>query len=282
MVLPDEGDMRRRQTAPFLTAPLLALCVSWLQGCAGHFPGAENEAKTTSAADRDCLIRAMYFESSRSSRAGLLAVGTVVMNRVASPLYPNTICGVVSERRQFAPGVMTRTLDPAELPLVERMADAVLRGRRNRKVGTAMYFHMAGYPIPYRVHYVTVAGGNAFYEKEGTDLGDRQMRKRTETAVASAEVPLPLPKPDAAPDEVADNANGGPTFFQRIGAAFTGGGTESCDSASAGASALGAPGQAGLQQAAFTCEVEPAQPAQAAEFGASSGSVPAFHMAGPH
>jgi spore germination cell wall hydrolase CwlJ-like protein len=36
----------------------------------------------------------MYFESNRSSRDGLMAVGTVVMNRVASPLCPNTICGV--------------------------------------------------------------------------------------------------------------------------------------------------------------------------------------------
>jgi hypothetical protein len=34
--------------------------------------------------ERDCLARAMFFESNRSSREGLIAVGTVVINRVKS------------------------------------------------------------------------------------------------------------------------------------------------------------------------------------------------------
>ena len=115
--------------------------------------------------ERDCLIRAMYFEANRSSREGLLAVGTVVMNRVDSPQFPITICGVVGQRHQFAPGVLTRALNKKELPLVERTADAVLKGERYAPVGTAMHFHVAGLDIPYQVRYVAVAGGNAFYLK---------------------------------------------------------------------------------------------------------------------
>ena len=53
----------------------------------------------------------MFFESHRSSREGLVAVGTVVMNRVNSGEYPDTICGVVGQKNQFAPGVMTRKMD---------------------------------------------------------------------------------------------------------------------------------------------------------------------------
>jgi spore germination cell wall hydrolase CwlJ-like protein len=47
----------------------------------------ENEAR--------CLAEGMYFEARGESVRGQLAVGRVIMNRVASDAYPNTICGVV-------------------------------------------------------------------------------------------------------------------------------------------------------------------------------------------
>src|SRR5690606_755835 len=86
------------------------------------------------AKERECLARAMFFESQRSSREGLVAVGTVVMNRVESEEYPDTVCGVVAQKNQFAPGVMTRKMDSKALPDVMAAADAVLRGERHPKV----------------------------------------------------------------------------------------------------------------------------------------------------
>lgn len=116
--------------------------------------------------EKECLVRAMYFESNRSSEEGLLAVGTVVMNRVASPKFPDTICKVVGQPNQFANGVMTRPMTSSALPKIEDTAGAVLRGKRHRAVGSAMFFHAEGYTFPYtNMHYVTVAGGNAFYKK---------------------------------------------------------------------------------------------------------------------
>ena len=109
----------------------------------------------------------MYFESNRSSHDGLMAVGTVVMNRVDSPRFPSTICGVVSQHRQFAPGVITGRVDSRQAGAAERAADAVLRGERYAPIGKAMHFHMASYKNPYPARYVAVAGGNAFYLKPG-------------------------------------------------------------------------------------------------------------------
>jgi spore germination cell wall hydrolase CwlJ-like protein len=109
----------------------------------------------------------MYFESNRSSRDGLMAVGTVVMNRVASQRFPNTICGVVGQPGQFAYGVLNNPLNPRELPPVERAADAILAGERYKPIGDAMWFHVASLRIPYRVEYMAVAGGNAFYRRTG-------------------------------------------------------------------------------------------------------------------
>ncbi len=115
---------------------------------------------------RECLMRAMYFESNRSSMDGQLAVGSVVMNRIASGRYPRTVCGVVSQYQQFAPGVMTRRLTGDTTDLA-RLAVAILGGKRHPKiVPQVMFFHTAGLHFPYNnMHYVVVAGGNQFYEK---------------------------------------------------------------------------------------------------------------------
>ena len=118
--------------------------------------------------DKECLQRAMFFESNRSSRDGMIAVGTVVMNRLRSGQHGSTICEVVGEKGQFAPGVMTRPMNSRALPDVEEAADAVLRGERKAKLKNTMYFHTAGLRFPYNnMHYTMVAGGNAFYEKRG-------------------------------------------------------------------------------------------------------------------
>lgn len=130
------------------------------------------------AKERECLARAMFFESHRSSRDGLIAVGTVVMNRVGSDQYPDTICGVVGQKNQFAPGVLTRKMNSKALPDVMAAADAVLAGERHPAVHTAKFFHQAGLTFPYKnMHYVLEAGGNAFYEK----------RSRAQRAFAAAE-----------------------------------------------------------------------------------------------
>jgi spore germination cell wall hydrolase CwlJ-like protein len=151
---------------------LAALATAILQACTGYAPKAETAKVVASLSERACLVRAMYFESNRSSRDGLMAVGTVVMNRVASPVYPNTICGVVGQPGQFAAAVLTRPLNEKELPPVERAADAVLRGERYAPIGNAMHFQVAGLNIPYRVQYVAMAGGNAFYLKTDRRRGD--------------------------------------------------------------------------------------------------------------
>ncbi|MBZ9844993.1 cell wall hydrolase [Mesorhizobium sp. CA5] len=168
--------------------------------------------------DKECLQRAMFFESNRSSRDGMIAVGTVVMNRLRSGQHGNTICQVVGEPGQFAPGVMTRPMNSKALPDVEEAADAVLRGERKAKLKNTMYFHTAGLRFPYKnMHYTMVAGGNAFYEKRGRNwqplpdepmvamnVGDQQKSDRQQPAaapvlVASAEpIVRTIVRPDPA------------------------------------------------------------------------------------
>ena len=115
---------------------------------------------------KECLMRAMYFESNRSSSEGMLAVGTVVMNRTADARYPRTVCGVVGQKNQFAQGVLTRRMTDSGAVLASQMADQVLRGARHPGVRNAKNFHTTGLRFPYNnMHYVLEAGGNEFYEK---------------------------------------------------------------------------------------------------------------------
>lgn len=116
--------------------------------------------------EKECLMRAMYFESNRSSSEGMLAVGTVVMNRLHDGRYPRSVCGVVGQPNQFASGVLSRKMTDSGAVLASQVADQVLRGQRHPGVGNAMHFHTAGLRFPYNnMHYVLMAGGNEFYEK---------------------------------------------------------------------------------------------------------------------
>lgn len=136
-----------------VTAPMLA-------GCAVMSP-------FSFLSPKQCMTRVMYFESNRSSAEGMLAVGTVVMNRINSGKYPRSVCGVVGQTNQFAPGVLWKPMrEGRSLRLAQSVADKVLHGARHPGVRNAMFFHTAGLTFPYtNMHYVLEAGGLAFYEK---------------------------------------------------------------------------------------------------------------------
>lgn len=46
-----------------------------------------------------CLAKNMYFEARSEGIAGLVATTQVVLNRVTSEQYPNTVCGVIEQAK---------------------------------------------------------------------------------------------------------------------------------------------------------------------------------------
>ncbi len=126
------------------------------------------------------MARAMYFESNRSSRDGMIAVGSVIMNRVKSDAFPDTICGVVSQKNQFAPGVMSKSMDSRNAAVAKAAAQSVYKGERHPNIASAKFFHAAQYQASYNnMHYVLTTGGNAFYDK-----------RRPENVTAPAPLPV--------------------------------------------------------------------------------------------
>ena len=55
-----------------------------------------------------CLALNIYFEARNDNLAGKYGVADVVLNRVADPRYPSTVCSVVYEGLQNANGQMIR------------------------------------------------------------------------------------------------------------------------------------------------------------------------------
>lgn len=175
---------------------LLAGCSQTTQSLALHDRTETSPSRTYSyrytQKDRECLQRAISFESHRSSREGMIGVGTVVMNRLKSGKHGDTICEVVGAPRQFAPGVLTRPMNSKALPDVAEAADAVLRGERHPKMKDAMFFHTAGLKFKYdNMHYVAVAGGNAFYEKRGRNFEPLPPDSEFRVAAATPEAASP-------------------------------------------------------------------------------------------
>lgn len=63
----------------------------------------DHSSKTSPASDRSreltCLAEGIYFEARGESIRGKLAVGRVILNRVESKAYPNSVCKVVYQNK---------------------------------------------------------------------------------------------------------------------------------------------------------------------------------------
>ncbi|MEO0912185.1 MAG: cell wall hydrolase [Pseudomonadota bacterium] len=57
---------------------------------------------TFEASAFECLREAIYFEAHASNPNGQHAVADVIKNRKRDPRFPNTVCGVISDRCQFS------------------------------------------------------------------------------------------------------------------------------------------------------------------------------------
>ena len=62
-----------------------------------------NTGNNTNVSTTDVALLAAILQCEAGSYDGMLAVATVIMNRVASPAYPNTLRAVIYQSGQFAP-----------------------------------------------------------------------------------------------------------------------------------------------------------------------------------
>ena len=110
--------------------------------------------------DRKLMANIIYCEAGGEPYEGQVAVGAVVINRVLSSVYPNTVVGVIYQNKQFSPVASGRlALALANDKATEscyRAADEAMSGVTN--VGQCVYFRT---PIP-GLEGIRI-GGHIFY-----------------------------------------------------------------------------------------------------------------------
>ena len=124
-----------------------------------------------------CLTTAIYYEAATEPDAGQRAVAQVVLNRVAHPQWPNSVCGVVfqgSERPgcQFSfacDGSMTRAPARGWWLRARAVAERALAGEVYAPVGLATYYHTAAVHPGWadRMAYIGAIGAHLFYRPSG-------------------------------------------------------------------------------------------------------------------
>ena len=168
-----------------------------------------------------CLTAAIYYEAASEPDAGQRAVAQVVLNRVAHPAYPDTVCGVVyqgSERVtgcQFSftcDGSLARRPSAFFWRRAEDVARAALSGYVYAPVGLATHYHTIAvhpYWAP-SLSFLGTIGAHRFYRFGGSAGQPGAFR----FAYRGGE-PLPAPHPRTSAPTKGEDPTLDPLIIQR-------------------------------------------------------------------
>lgn len=121
-----------------------------------------------------CMAKNIYYEAAKEPFEGKLAVANVVMNRVNSPQFPKTVCGVVYQKTgntyQFSwvgehVGPVTNKYAWEECMIVAKKA--LTEGRLHDTIykTNSMYYHNTSVNPAWKLRYVTKIGNHLFYTR---------------------------------------------------------------------------------------------------------------------
>ena len=108
------------------------------------------QPKATGGEQWQCLSEALYFEARGESVKGQFAVAEVILNRVSSPAFPNTVCGVIHQgtgkkyQCQFTytcDGRAEVISEPAAWDRVSKVARLMLDGAPRPLTEGATFYH---------------------------------------------------------------------------------------------------------------------------------------------
>lgn len=147
--------------------------LAWPSRLDDRQPAGRQGSALDSARQLDCLTQAVYFEARGETPRGQAAVAQVVMNRVNSPSFPKTVCGVVFQGAathgcQFSfacDGSMRHGLETGAWDRARRIAERALSGVVLADIGSATHFHTTSVQ-PYwgpRMLRVAQVGLHIFY-----------------------------------------------------------------------------------------------------------------------
>lgn len=120
-----------------------------------------------------CMAVALFFEARSEDVYGMEAIGNVIINRVESDKFPDTVCAVVNQSKQFSythdgksddPLVYDSYHDKLAWVKAKEVASRVMGG--DSEIAISSTFYHAEYVKPYWADHFTVeakVGQHIFY-----------------------------------------------------------------------------------------------------------------------
>ena len=129
---------------------------------------------TIDPGDLQCMTEALYHEARGEGVKGQQAVAEVILNRVDSPRFPSSVCGVVNQRGQFSykGRVSGRYAEQAAYHRARNIAASALAGAPRTLTGGATYFHTPAVRPSWSRQFTrtTRIGSHIFYRPGGQRL----------------------------------------------------------------------------------------------------------------
>jgi spore germination cell wall hydrolase CwlJ-like protein len=162
------------QTKPLARSKTAPVAISYDPAWLAQIPAASGGPEWR------CLAEAVYFEARGEALRGQFAVAEVILNRVDSPRYPSTVCGVVSEGNrngcQFSftcdgrPDVIR---DQAAFERTGKIARLMLDGMPRHLTQGATHFHTHKVRPRWAAIFAHTAriGTHLFYRQPGAKVG---------------------------------------------------------------------------------------------------------------
>ena len=130
--------------------------------------------------DHKCLAEAIYYESGSEPRAGKIAVGHVIVNRVNSGIYPSSICQVVhqvdTKKCQFGWACRKHKLPEGKRwETSQNIANLVLSGESYDLSNGALSFrNRKYYRHSNRVQKTAIVGRHVFFRPKQLNADNRR------------------------------------------------------------------------------------------------------------
>ena len=159
-----------------LTRRLAALCLSCSLALPVAAPTVANadpargpetvtQTSTGGAQSLACLTEALYFEARGEGVSGQRAVAEVILNRVDSGAFPNSVCGVVHQRGQFSYKKGRNMSNAAAAARARQIAAEAIAGAPRSLTDGATYFHTTSVRPSWSKRFTRTAriGSHLFY-----------------------------------------------------------------------------------------------------------------------
>lgn len=127
---------------------------------------AAQDAPASLDSELNCLAVSIYYEAKSEPLAGQLAVADVIINRTESGRFPRSVCGVVTQRGQFAfvrGGKLPTPPSNGQWKKALAVAQVAMKDQWDSPVPEALYFHARYVKPSWKRPRVGAVGNHVFY-----------------------------------------------------------------------------------------------------------------------